>query len=54
MQRRRQAMESNCKKEIEGVGYKHLLLMEGTLAEYVNVKHAEEAAFLRKSLEGLC
>jgi hypothetical protein len=42
------------KKKLEGARYKHLLSMEGTLADYVDARRAEEAAFLRKSLEGLC
>lgn len=49
-----ETMESNCKKKLEGAGYKHLLSMEGPLADYVDAKRAEEAAVLRKSLEGLC
>jgi predicted RNA-binding Zn ribbon-like protein len=49
-----ESMESNCKKKLEGAGYKHLLSMEDTLADYVDARRAEEAAFLRKSLEGLC
>lgn len=49
-----EAMQSNCKRELEGAGYKHLLSMEGTLADYVDARRAEEAAFFRKSLEGWC
>jgi hypothetical protein len=49
-----EAMENDCKKKLEGAGYKHLLSMEGTLVDYVVAQRAEEADFLRKSLEGTC
>lgn len=46
-------MESNCRKKLVDAGYKHLLSMEGTVVDYIDVKHVE-AAFFKKSLEGSC
>jgi hypothetical protein len=47
-------MESDCRKKLADAGYKHLLSIEGTLADYIDAKRAEEAAFHKKSLEGSC
>lgn len=49
-----ETMENDCRRKLEGAGYKHLLSMEGTLIDYIVAKRAEESLFLLKSLKGMC